>query len=175
MVNWLSDHYNETPAQNLPQIPHIVPPQAVDKGYLRYKRAEVDLSASSISAGDQIRMFTLKSGDRINEMILSTDASWVFVANLGLYLVGDEHDGALLSADLFASAIDFNGIGSGLIQQEVLTESNLEDEARATPLWSMLGQSTRNPREDWDVTFTQTSGTTGARALLEVYYTRPGG
>ena len=173
--NYLSDHYNKTAASALPQIPAIIVPQSVDKAYLRYKRGEVDLSASSISAGDQIRMFTLKSGDRINEMVISTDASWVFVANLGLYQAGFKHTGIVLDADLFASALDFDGGGSGLIQQEVLTEATtILDEERGTPLWTMLGQS-EEPFEYWDMTFTQTSGTTGSRMILEVYYTREGG
>jgi len=55
---------------------------------------------------DIVRMISLRSGDRLLSLELATDGACTAGAvDVGLYLAGEAHSGAVADADLFASAM----------------------------------------------------------------------
>lgn len=139
---------------------------------MRYARLKTSLSvAVTAVAPDVIRLKTVKSSDRINAIFVSsTGASTVFAANLGIYLAGLDHDGAVVDADLFASALALNG---GLARVESFAESAvLTDEERGDMLWELLGL-TEDPKLLYDLAWTVTGAVTTATevTIVELFYT----
>lgn len=180
MATYVSEHFHpdadDTADQGLPTRPHMAS-AGIAGARKRYKKCRILVTtAVTAVAPDQLRLMQFKSGDRIHAIKVSdAGASTVTAADLGLYKSGNAHDGAVIDADLFASALSLNGGGS---QVEALTEAGtITDEDRGKTLWEMAalgaGSYTEDPFEDWDLTFTVTGAVTTATEtiLVEVEYT----
>ncbi len=149
---------------------------------VKRKVVHLDFSQSTIAAAEEVRCFTLKSGDRPFQMRWSTDSTWAgsaLTADIGLYTPGGAHDGAVLDIDLFASATD---ILATIARADVLTEAGtIEDHHRQIPLWEMLalgaGSDTTDPFLEYDVVITfktVTTMTVQDRIFLEMDYVPAG-
>ena len=180
MTVWYSDHFgadgdNDT---SLPSIGKITP-ASVNHGRIYYKRATVT-GLPLNSAPDVIRFFSLKSGDRLLELLISSDGSpGAGAMDIGLHLSGTAHDGAVVDQDLFASA---QSISTAIERTDVFNESAvLQHEDHGKTLWALATVGalslTADPLVNYDVTGTVTTSftTTDAILTLEAYYTSSGG
>jgi hypothetical protein len=118
-----------------------------------------------MTSGDELRMMRFNSGDRIWKLSwASAGTSTTYAANLGLYLAGSAGDGAVVDADLYASALAL-ATGAGLT--ETFVESGvLTDEDRGKTLWEQAaigaGSDTEDPFVEYDLVLTSTATGTGA-------------
>jgi hypothetical protein len=116
------------------------------------------------------RFVRLPSNARVSEVLFSTaDASTAGAFNLGIYKTAD-NGGAVVDADLFASAFDLSG---GPFNNYDLTyESGEYTYAESVkPLWEVLGL-TSDPCVEYDVvaTISTTYNGAGTAQLLKVRY-----
>lgn len=143
---------------------------------LRSKRMEFAASAA-ITTSDVVRMGQFRSSDRFIALYLSSaDMGTTGDINVGLYLAGgDAHDGAVVDADLFGSAIDINA--AAISFTEILGESGTITSAyRGKTLWEMAAAGAASYTEDPGVTFDltiapseNTTATTGSITLFAFY------
>jgi len=102
---------------------------------------------------DTVRMVTLKSGDRLHKLELTADGTATAGAvNVGLYLSGAAHNGAVVDVDLFASAVT---ISTELDLTDVFAESTtLDGVDRGRTLWELAalgaGSDTVDPLVKYD-------------------------
>ncbi len=139
-------------------------------GRLRYAIAHFDPGAV-VASSSTVRMKQFKSGDRINSILLtSNDSGSAGDIDVGLYKTGTNHDGAVIDADLFASAQDVNA--ASRVSLEIFAEASLGVLDLGKTLWELAGQSS-DPMEDWDLVVSFPEATTDAafHMLLEIYYT----
>ncbi len=144
--------------------------RAVGHSRIRHKRGKIILPAGGAAANDVLRFFSLKSSDRLLELYLSaTSAMSTGTLNLGLHKAGDEHDGAVLDAALFASVVDL--ATAALARVEEFKESAaLTDHDRGNQLWQFVGQAS-DPKETWDLTGTVgTAINAGDTITVEAFY-----
>jgi len=140
---------------------------------------------TSSAIGDQHRMLRFNSGDIIYAIYIFTNgASTAHAANLGLYLA---NDGAVLDADMFASAYSLTtavvpqttAVVNSLYESAVV--SPLDSAEGGTPLWSQLSRGVNgatvalggsDPIEEYDMVFTATTACTVVDDIigLEVTY-----
>jgi hypothetical protein len=142
----------------------------VSHGRLRYAVVRFD-PGEAVTISSNVRLKQFKSGDRINSILIScTDAGTAGDLDIGLYKSGANHDGAVVDADVFATALDVNA--AALSQVDVFDEAGLDDQDRGKTLWELAGQSS-DPMEDWDLTLDAVEATTAAgwEATIEIYYT----
>ena len=177
MTVWFSDHFG---TDGVDDITIADPVKVISAGIghsrLRYKRAELS-SLALLATPDVLRFFTLKSGDRLHQLMLSSDGgSGVGAADFGLHLKGTSaHDGAALDADLFATA---QAINSALNQVSIFSEATtLLGADRGKTLWALAaiggGSDTVDPMLEYDFTATVTTAftTTNTILVLEALYT----
>ena len=117
-------------------------------------------------------MMTFRSTDRLGHVYVSSDnASTGTLADVGMYLAGSAHDGAVKDRDLFAAAL---AVDNGLARADVFTANSvLDDEDRWKQLWEILGYSV-DPKVDFDLVLTcVTTALSGAatEVLVDVDYT----
>ena len=152
----------------------------IGHGRVRYKRANVtlDLAPDDFAIGDVARLMTFKSSDRLFELFVSADgASTALTADLGLYQAGvsGAHDGAVIDADLFASALALNGAVARVDEFEEAT--TLTEFHRGLTLWEIaaIGEAayTVDPFLDFDLAFTCTADilTADENVVVEAFYT----
>lgn len=177
-----SDHFNATGiATSLTDTdPNTFALQTLSAGLsharLRTKIARATVGTAGMTSGDELRMFRMKSSDRLYRLSYSSDGgATTYAANLGLYLTGTSGDGAVVDADLFASAL---AAASGAALTDVFAESAvLTDEDRGKTLWALaaIGAAsyTSDPQIEFDFVFTSTATGTGAvnELLLVAEYT----
>jgi hypothetical protein len=174
MSTWFSDHFgadglNDTSLAS----PRIIPSAGIAHGRVRYKRAY--LSGLCIAA-DVLRFFSMKSGDRLIDLMLSSDGgSTAGAINVGLHLSGDNHDGDAVDADLFASA---QAISTAMERTSIFAEATtLQHEDHGKTLWALAaigaGSDTVDPLVSYDITGTVSTTFTDAVSILvmEAYYT----
>lgn len=159
-----ADGDNDT---TLPAVTKINSPGS-SHGRVRYKRASV--TAMPLTT-DTVRMMTMRSGDRLRSLTLSTDAnSTAGAVNVGLYLRGGpSHGGAVVDADLFASAVDTTT--AALDQTDVLVEAaTIVGTDRGKTLWEMAalgdGTDTSDPVVEYDIVITPSTSLTVADSIL---------
>jgi hypothetical protein len=145
----------------------------------------MDFTATGITlaATEVVRLFTLKSGDRILSLQLSNSTAWagtVLTVDVGLHKAGGHHDGPALDIDLFAAAQD---LLATLGQADILVTGggSVTNPDRGLALWEManLGATSyaSDPMEEWDVTMTfktVTTVTAEGILLVECAYTSAG-
>lgn len=148
---------------------------------LRYKKAKITVGTVA-GASDQLRMLTMKSGDRIHSVLQSSDAgATAGDADLGWYLTGnrDAHDGALPSTnsvDAFSTTAIATDTAAD--RTERFENGDYDTENLGIALWELINVSdaatyTEDPFVEFDLTFTVTVAFTVAVTTLqlEVFYT----
>lgn len=187
MPSIFSNHYNSSGtvapgegalAEELPFDRDKV--SAPGRGHSRIRRSCATVLVGTVAGiGDEIRMFTLKSGDFLYSLKFSSNAgATAGDADLGVYEAGTSgnHDGDVIDVDLFsttAEATDTEHLGV-----EVWAGGALAiDEDMGKPLWELCAVGaasyTVDPMIDIDFVFTPTVAFTVAvtRLTLEAYYT----
>ena len=120
------------------------------------------------TTADQVRFAKLHSGTRVLAIRFSGgDEAAAGAMNLGLYKAA-RHGGAVIDADLFASALAKNAARvDALIEATTLTNTG----HRGKKLWEMAdagaGSYSADPMEEWEIVGTpSTSFTTTANSFL---------
>ena len=142
----------------------------------------INLAGATLADEDDIRMFPMKSGDRLYELFISVPAAWDFTtltAQIGLWEAGEVHNGVVIDDDLFNTSFDLTATTARVDQFD---GNVLEDEDRGKRLWEMAnegdGTYTVDPFEVWDIVITISALTAGnavsAEILLEAFYTSAG-
>jgi len=176
MSVWYSDHYGAdgTSDNSIASPPNVVS-VGVKHGRIRYARAT--LTGLCLDT-EVMRYLTLKSSDRILEIMISSDGgSTAAAANYGVYKAGNAHDGAVLDADLFASA---QALSTAIARTDIFNESAvLQHEDRGKQLWELVvvgadpDSYTADPQILMDICGVVSTTFTDAVSIttLEVYYT----
>lgn len=154
------------------------PDSNISGGRLRYKRVSIliPVGGTGGTSADIWRLTTFKSSDRITNMFMSASATGGNgTTDVGVYLAGTLHDGAVVDVDLFATAVALN---PALVRTDKFTESgNLVSTNRGKPLWFLadLGSGTysTDPKIQFDIcaTLTQTTTVGTSEVVFEFYYT----
>ena len=119
---------------------------------------------------DVVRMITLRSSDRLLDLQLATDGgSTAGAVNIGIYLAGENHTGAVDDADLFASAMVVS-TETDLIDAFV-ESTTLDGVDRGRTMWEIatLGGGTNyteDPRIEFDICIVPSTSLTVAAAEL---------
>ncbi len=146
--------------------------RGVGSSRLRYKRAFI--SMTDPDSNDQLFMMTFHSSDRISHLMLSGDGNHTTATNVdvGIYLTGDTHDGAVQDVDLYNTALDLTAANDRI---ECFTTGILTGLNRGQPIWETLSTGALSLTEDPEVlydlclTFTTDAAGTGL-VVLEAYY-----
>lgn len=128
-----------------------------DGGYL-------DSVPAALSITSVIRLCQVPSNARVSSVLFASGAQTAGKFDLGLYQT-NANGGAVVDADLFASAID---CASAVKQTEMIDESGEFTIAEMfKPLWQVLGL-TSDPKRMYDVaaTVVTTDVTTGTGAIM---------
>jgi hypothetical protein len=137
-------------------------------------RAMVAKSAATVSAtqasGDIIKVVRVPSNARIECVLLSTaDATTAGAIDIGVYQTA-ENGGAVVDADLFASALALTG-GPFNRSDQTYESGQFTYAESCLPLWEVLGLSADSNREyDIAATVTTTGDGMGTVLVLEVHY-----
>ena len=138
-------------------------------------RAMVAKSAATVSAtiasGDIVRVVRVPSNARIDAVFLSTaDATTAGAIDIGVYQTA-ENGGAVVDADLFASALALTG-GPFNRSEQTWESTQFTYAESCLPLWEVLGLTADSNREyDIAATVTTTGDGMGTTIALEVHYT----
>lgn len=146
---------------------------------LRYYRTLVrNLGTDDlVRIGDELRLFTVRSGDVPVRLKLNARAAWSasFAGDVGLYKVGSNHDGALLAAasvNMLADTVDL-GTNGALAYTDVLGNAGAGmtlNEDLGKTFWEIANDRvagltyTVDPQELWDVVLTITADDLGSSA-----------
>jgi hypothetical protein len=116
------------------------------------------------------RFVRVPSNARISQLLFSTaDASAAGAIHIGLYQTS-ANGGAVVDADLFASALDLTG--GPMLNEDVTYESAEYTYAESVkPLWEVIGL-TEDPCKEYDVaaTISTTYNGAGTTQVLKVRY-----
>lgn len=142
-----------TIANSIADPPIINSPPRVG-GRRRHYR-EVVASAADDSATSVFRFFRVRSSDTVVQVTLSAaDATTAGAVDCGLYQTAD-NGGAVVDADLFASAFDL--AGGPYNNADITFESGQYTYAESlTKVWQVLGL-TEDPNREYDVALTVTT------------------
>lgn len=110
-----------------------------------------------ITTSDLARMITLPSRARIWQLFLATDgAATAGATDCGLYYAGSDHDGAVIDADYFATAVVVTSASSADIFAERSAALAVN---RGKRLWELAGLSS-DPMVDMVITLTPSTSFT---------------
>lgn len=135
------------------------------------------LSGRNFASGDIIRMGTLRSGDRILDIRVGNEQFPASTTvDIGLYLTnGRFHDGAVVDADLFASALDLNTARTAALVSvfgENFATSTVGAHDAGKYLWQLadLGAATltADPKVEYDLALTLTADPAATGADLDI-------
>lgn len=139
---------NSTWIGNAVATPSVFTDASKSVGTLREASSAATVSASQ-SANDTIRLVRVPSNARISQVLLSTgDATTGGAVNIGIWQTAD-NGGAVVDADLFASALALTG-GPFLNSDQTFESGEFTYAESAKPLWEVLGLSS-DPGRDYDV------------------------
>jgi len=149
--------------------------------HARVRRTVAQVSIGTVAASsDQVRMMTLKSSDILHSVLFSTDgAGTAGEADLGWYLTGDAHDGALASAAsvdaMSTTALVFD---TETERAEKIFAGDYASEDMGKRVWELINVSdaatyASDPGGTFDLTMTMSETMTGTVTLvtLEALYT----
>ena len=157
MARIYSNHMNTTGVAELAAPTTLTTPPVQLSAGLVHARARKKIARITIGVlgiADEARMMTFRSSDRIGAIFLMCDgASTGTLADLGLYLSGTAHDGAVKDQDLFATVL---ALDDGIVRTDVFTQSTVcDDEERWKQAWELPGMSyTEDPKVDFDLVLT---------------------
>lgn len=125
---------------------------------LRLRSRRVDLRQATLAANDVIRMWRVKSHQRIHRMILSADDRWaatVLITQVGVALVSDtDYDSSsplVIDTDTFGA---FNVVNAGEARKhnEMLVSNTpvVEREHLGMPIWTYIANVGSPPRDPED-------------------------
>jgi len=153
---------------------------SVKKAHSRQRRSHARVGMGTVAGvGEEVRMLTLKSSDVLYSLLLSSDGgSTAGDADLGIYLSGANHDGALPAAacvDAFSTtAVD---IDTAHDRVEHFENGDYDTENIGLQLWELVNITaastyTVDPKVSFDLVFTMTVEPTVAISLvqLEAFY-----
>jgi hypothetical protein len=182
MANYYSDHYTANGLQADSYDTQIRVSAGIGHGRLRYKRAQA--TPTNAGTSDQIRMMTFKSSDRLIELWISTDGNASGgTIDLGMFLSGDNHDGASLGTNNVNSFMDAAAMTTIANRTEAFGETGAsaiavatENNARGLTMWEIANfgdaSYTEDPMTSFDIVVTPTVAFDAANILtLEAYYT----
>ncbi|MBS4046566.1 MAG: hypothetical protein KG075_09520 [Alphaproteobacteria bacterium] len=142
--------------------------QSVGTG--RVAKSAATVSATQAS-GDTIRLVRVPSNARIDAVLLTTaDATTAGAINIGVWQTS-ENGGAVVDADLFASALALTG-GPFTRSDQTFESGEYTYAETCLPLWQVLGLTT-DPKRDYDIVaqVSTTGDGMGTVMVLEVHYT----
>lgn len=174
MANYFSDAFAPASANTAVGL-HYRPPVNVSHARMRTKVHRV---TGLFLTTDLVRMMSLRSSDRLLGLHLGSDGgSTAGAVNIGLHLSGDNHDGAVADADLFATAITTSSAVDPWIA-DGFADGVLAGIDRGRTLWELatIGTGTNyteDPGLSFDVTLTPSTSFTGSDTELSLiaYYT----
>lgn len=175
MADLYSNHYNATVSLDAITSPRYATPPGISHAKIHTKIGTV-LTTSSTATGDVMRMFTLKKGDYLLSLELSTvgDAGTSGTLDVGLYLA---NGGAVVDSDLFyANNLDFK---AAIANVDVMVQGVVDDHDRGKQLWEISDEGASSylsyaaaPDEFDVVLFVVAANTlTGAALVLTAKYT----
>jgi hypothetical protein len=139
---------------NADATPRVITPLRYADGDLKEAAATVETAAAD-DAGSVYRLFRVRSSWRIAQLLVGHDAiTGMSTADIGVYDTA-ENGGAVVSVNLFASAIDMTSASAGLVDRTYeATAANIAKVEQA--LWQMLGLSA-DPMKEYDIAVTATT------------------
>lgn len=158
-----------TQITNATATPKVLNNSNVSVGEMKESIGVATVSATQAS-GDIIRFCRVPSNARISEVLLSTgDATLAGNIDIGVYQT-DDNGGAVVDADLFASALALTG-GPFQNSDQTFESGQYTYAESAQPLWQVLGLSADSNRE-YDICATVTTTFDGADTtqVLKVRY-----
>ncbi len=187
MPSIFSNHYNSsgTVGNGVGALTEELP---LDKGHRvsvgfahsRMRRHHPKVGLGTVAGiGDQVRMCTMNSSDRIYSILWSTDgAGSAGEGDLGFYKTGASHDGALPSTnsvDAFSTTALV--IDTANTRVEAFELGDFDTENIGLQVWELINISDAStyavdPGGTFDITFTMTEAvaTTLTLVQLEVFY-----
>lgn len=160
---------NSTWITNAVASPKVATTSNESVGTMKSAKSVATVAATQAS-GDIIRMVRVPSNARIGQVLLSTaDATTAGAINIGVYQTAD-NGGAVVDADLFASALALTG-GPFTNSDQTFESGEYTYAESALPLWKALGLSA-DPSREYDIaaTVTTTGDGMGTTIALEVRY-----
>ena len=160
---------NSTWITNAVATPVVATNSNKSAGRVRSAKSAATVSATQTS-GDIIKMVRVPSNARIDAVLLTTaDATTAGAVDIGVYQTAD-NGGAVVDADLFASALALTG-GPFTNSDQTFESGEYTYAESCLPLWEVLGLSA-DPNRDYDIaaTVTTTGNGMGTVFVLEVQY-----
>lgn len=163
LVLAVTEAIKSTPITNADASPVVLNKAQIDGARLRHKRGVATVTTTK-DIGSTYRMFRVKSSEMLLQLLLDNATCGAgCTGDIGLYRTAAD-GGAVVSAALFASAVDLNTANRALdVTREsgTITVANMEKR-----LWELLAL-TADPQIEYDVviTLTAASAATGAVAL----------
>lgn len=156
---------NSTWITNAVAVPPVATNANVSVGTLKEASSAATTSATQ-AQNDTVRFVRVPSNARISQVLISAaDASTAGAIDVGVYQTAD-YGGAVVDADLFASAFDL--AGGPYENTDITFESDEYTYAEsAKPLWEVLGLSA-DPCRDYDIAATVTTTFNGGPATIAV-------
>lgn len=160
---------NSTWIGNAVAVPVVLTNASKSEGVLHEASSVATVSATQAS-GDTIRLVRVPSNARISQVLLCTgDATTAGAINIGVWQT-EGNGGAVVDADLFASALDLTG-GPFNNSDQTFESGEYTYAESALPLWEVLGLTT-DPVRDYDIVaqVSTTGNGMGTTMALKVRY-----
>lgn len=160
---------NSTWLGNATATPKVLTSANQSVGQLFAAKSAATISATQTS-GDVIRMVRVPSNARIDIVLLTTgDATTAGAINIGVWQTAD-NGGAVVDADLFASALALTG-GPFTNSNQTWESGEYTYAESCLPLWQVLGLSA-DPCREYDIAaqVTTTGDGMSTTMVLEVRY-----
>jgi hypothetical protein len=161
---------NSNVIANAVATPKTVNNPAVGGAAQMMEAAGLVTCAADDSANSIHRFLRVPSNARVSQLLFSTgDATTAGAINVGVYQTA-ENGGAVVDADLFASAVDLTG--GPFSNVDITYESGEYTYAESVmPLWQVLGLSA-DPCRDYDIasTISTTYNGAGTTQVLKCRY-----
>lgn len=188
MANGFSNHYNSSGSIE-PGVGTFTEAMGRDAGQLigagwshsRMRRSHARMGiGSDVAVGEEVRILTLKSSDRLYSLLVSQDGGATACdGDLGIYLSGAANDGALPAAacvDAFSSTAIVLDTAANRVEHFELGDYDTEN--MGLQMWELVNITAAatyasNPFVNFDLTWTMTVEATVGASLVQVeaFYT----
>lgn len=144
MATWYSDHFGAD-GDNDTSLPSVAKITEAGLKHGRRRRSRMFFKGMPLTT-EVVRLGKFRSSDRIWHVYTSSDGgASAGTADIGIYLAGSNHDGAVVDADRFGSAVDLS-VALDMVDQFV-ESTNLTALDRGKRLWELLGLSADSQTE----------------------------